>query len=133
MPLERISKSFKDISLSFKSSPINGDILTLTNAGAIARSVRNLVATYPGERFFNPALGSDIQRVTFEQFDTLTSSEIKSQIETTLEIYEPRIKLVSVDVANDYELLEFNVTVKYKIIGIQEQPQALTFTLQPSR
>ena len=133
MPLERISKSFRDISLSFKSNPINGDILTLTNAGAIARSVRNLVATYPGERFFNPTLGSDIQRSTFEQFDTLTSSEIKSQIETTLEIYEPRIKLVSVDVANDYELLEFNVTIKYKIIGIQEQPQALTFTLQPSR
>lgn len=133
MPLERISKSFRDISLSFKSNPINGDILTLTNAGAIARSVRNLVATYPGERFFNPTLGSDIQRSTFEQFDTLTSSEIRSQIETTLEMYEPRIKVVSVDVANDYELLEFNVTIKYKIIGIQEQPQALTFTLQPSR
>ena len=133
MPLQRISKSFKDISLTFKSSPINSDLLTLKNAAAIARSIRNLVSTYPGERFFNFDLGTDVQRVTFEQFDLLTANEVKSQIETTLELYEPRIKLLNVDVSNDYENLEFNVTLKYEIIGIQEQPQVITFALQPNR
>lgn len=133
MPLERISKNFKDISMTFKSSPINNDILTLKNAAAIARAVRNLVSTYPGERFFSPNLGTDVQRVTFEQFDLITANEIKSQIELTLEVYEPRIKVIEVDVANDYENLEFNVTISYQIIGLQEEPITVSFALQPNR
>ena len=133
MPLERVSKSFTDLSMTFKSSPINGDLLKLKNAQAIARSVRNLVATFPGERFFEPKIGSDVTRVVFEQFDTVTSSEIQSQIEYTLSLYEPRIKLDSVEVANDYEALEFNVTVKYDIIGLEDEPQEISFALQPNR
>ena len=133
MPLERISKSFKDISLTFKSNPVNSDILVLKNAQAIARSVRNLISTFPGEKFFNEEIGSDITRVTFEQFDTLTSTEIKDQIENTLTRFEPRIKLDTVEVSNDYESLEFNVTVKYSIIGLDIEPQSIEFALQPNR
>ena len=133
MPLERISKSFKDISLTFKSNPVNSDILVLKNAQAIARSVRNLISTFPGEKFFNEEIGSDITRVTFEQFDTLTSTEIRDQIETTLTRFEPRIKLDTVEVSNDYGNLEFNVTVKYSIIGLDIEPQSIEFALQPNR
>jgi phage baseplate assembly protein W len=133
MPLERISKSFKDISLTFKSNPVNSDILALKNAQAIARSVRNLISTFPGEKFFNEEIGSDITRVTFEQFDTLTSTEIRDQIETTLTRFEPRIKLDTVEVSNDYGNLEFNVTVKYSIIGLDIEPQSIEFALQPNR
>ena len=133
MPLERISKSFKDISLTFKSNPVNSDILVLKNAQAIARCVRNLISTFPGEKFFNEEIGSDITRVTFEQFDTLTSTEIKDQIENTLTRFEPRIKLDTVEVSNDYESLEFNVTVKYSIIGLDIEPQSIEFALQPNR
>ena len=133
MPLERISKSFKDISLTFKSNPVNSDILALKNAQAIARSVRNLISTFPGEKFFNEEIGSDITRVTFEQFDTLTSTEIRDQIETTLTRFEPRIKLDTVEVSNDYGNLEFNVTVKYSIIGLDIEPQSIEFALEPNR
>lgn len=133
MPLERVSRSFKDLSFTFKANPINGDLLVLKDAAAIARSVRNLVATYPGERFFDQNLGSDIYRVVFEQFDTLTSTEIKSQIETTLSLYEPRIKVKKVNVANDYDALEFNVTITYDIIGLDIPPQEISFALQPNR
>ena len=133
MPLERISKSFKDISLTLKSNPVNSDILALKNAQAIARSVRNLISTFPGEKFFNEEIGSDITRVTFEQFDTLTSTEIRDQIETTLTRFEPRIKLDTVEVSNDYGNLEFNVTVKYSIIGLDIEPQSIEFALQPNR
>ena len=133
MPLERVSKSFKDLSFTFKANPINGDLLVLKDAAAIARSVRSLVATYPGERFFNPNIGSDIYKVVFEQFDTLTSTEIKSQIETTLSLYEPRIKVRKVNVENDYDALEFNVTITYDIIGLDIPPQEISFALQPNR
>ena len=81
----------------------------------------------------NSNLGTDVQRVTFEQFDLITANEIKSQIELTLEVYEPRIKVIEVDVANDYENLEFNVTISYQIIGLQEEPITVSFALQPNR
>ena len=54
MPLERVSRSFKDISASFQINPLNNDIVALKNENAIARSVRNIVFTTPGEKFFQP-------------------------------------------------------------------------------
>ena len=57
----RISRSFKDISLSFNAHPVTNDIQILKNENAIKRSVRNLVQTIPRERFFNPILGTDIR------------------------------------------------------------------------
>ena len=54
MPLERISQGFKDISMSFQTNPLTDDLIVLKDANAIARSVRNIVLTAPGEKFFNP-------------------------------------------------------------------------------
>ena len=51
MAITRISRAFKDISLSFKRHPVTNDIGVLKNADAIKRSVRNLVQTIPSERF----------------------------------------------------------------------------------
>jgi phage baseplate assembly protein W len=133
MPLERISKSFKDISLSLQVSPLTSDVLSLKNETAIARSVRNLVLTAPGERFFNPRLGSDIGQSLFENIDAISASEIKSQIENTIRNYEPRVSLTKVIVNPNFDNNEFNVTVKYNIIGIDVQPQQLVFVLQPTR
>lgn len=133
MPLERASKSFKDLSLSFKANPVNKDLLSIKNEVAIARSIRNLISTYPGERPFAPSLGSDITRSLFENFDSLTASDIKDQISTTISLYEPRVKLNNVTVNTDFENQEFNVTITYKIVGIDVPPQELTFALQPIR
>lgn len=133
MPLERISKGFKDLSMSFQISPLNNDLIALKNETAIARSVRNLVLTIPGERLFNPELGSDINQSLFENIDGITASQIKSQIETTLAIYEPRVDLVKVIVNPDYDNNGFYVTINYRIIGIDSIPQQLSFALQPTR
>lgn len=133
MPLERISKGFKDISLSLQVSPLTYDVLTIKNETAIARSVRNLVLQIPGERFFNPNVGSDISQSLFENIDPISASVIKSQIERTIKNYEPRVELVKVDVKPLFDDNEFNVTIRYKIIGIDVQPQQLVFALQPTR
>ena len=82
MPIERVSKGFKDISSSFQISPINFDLVTIKNETAIARSVRNLVLTLPGERFFNQNLGSRISDSLFENIDEITAGIIKNEIET---------------------------------------------------
>ncbi len=133
MPVERISKGFKDLSLSFKLNPINLDLIAIKNETAIARSIRNLVLTYPGERFFNPYLGSKVSRSLFENMDVGTASIIKEEIQLTIENYEPRVKVIKVEVIPDFDNNNYNVTVTYDIIGIELDPQQLSFALQPTR
>ena len=133
MPLERVSQSFKDISSSFKVNPLNEDLIAIKNETAIARSIRNLIMTVPGERFFNPILGSQVSRLLFENIDLLTASAIKDEITTTLENFEPRVRLTDIDVVPDYDNGEFNVTLRYNIVGIDVLPQQLSSALQPTR
>jgi phage baseplate assembly protein W len=133
MPLERVSKGFKDLSMTFQANPINYDLIALKNETAIARSVRNLVFTYPGERFFNENLGSKVSRSLFENIDELSASVIKDEIENTIQNYEPRVELIDVIVSPNYDDNEFNVTINYRIVGIDVLPQQLSFALQPTR
>ena len=133
MPVERVSQSFKDISASFKVNPLNEDLIATKNATAISRSVRNLVLTKQGERFFNPILGSQVSALLFENIDQLTASAIADEIRITIDNFEPRVELTEIEVFPDYDNSEFNVTIRYKIIGIDVQPQQLSFVLQPTR
>lgn len=133
MPLERISKGFKDLSLSFQVNPLNYDLIAIKNETAIARSIRNLVFTLPGERFFNPNLGSRVSRVLFDNIDDISASIIKDEISNTIRNYEPRVNLINVVTTPDSENNQFDVTIQYQIIGIDVLPQQLSFALQPTR
>ncbi len=133
MPVERVSKAFKDLSMTFQVNPINYDLIALKNESAIARSIRNLVLTYPGERFFNENLGSKVSRSLFENIDEISSSIIKDEKENTIRYYEPRVDLIDVIVDPDYDNNNFNVTINYYIVGIDVLPQQLSFALQPTR
>jgi len=90
MPVERISKAFKDVSMSFQVSPLTYDIIALKNETAIARSIRNLVLTDRGERFFNNDLGSRVNRILFESLDDSSASAAREEIENTINLFEPR-------------------------------------------
>jgi len=133
MPLERVSKGFKDISLSLRSNPLTKDLVILKNEYAIARSVQNLVLTVRGERFFNPSLGSDVNRLLFENIDFFAASSLKDEIINVIRNNEPRVDLKEVIVTpkEDENLME--VTIKYYIVGIDAQPQQLQFVLLPTR
>lgn len=133
MPLERISQGFKDISLSFQINPLTRDIIAIKNETAIARSVRNLVETLPGERPFSPILGSRITRSLFENIDEISASSIQSEIENTINNYEPRVELISTVVTPNYDEGSFDVVITYNIIGIDVLPQQLSFALQSNR
>ena len=133
MPVQRISKTFKDISMSFKVNPLNDDLIAVKNETAIARSLRNLVLAAPGERFFNENLGSNVNNLLFENMDDVTASSIKDEIQNTINNYEPRVKLLKTQVSPNFETLEFDVVIRYEIIGVEAQPQQLSFALEPAR
>ena len=119
--------------MSFKVNPLTDDLIAIKNKPAIARSLRNLVLTSPGERCFNNNLGSRVNQLLFENMDDLTASSIKSEIENTIENYEPRVKLLTTKVSANPDSYEFDVIITYEIVGIDAQSQQLSFALQPTR
>ena len=133
MPVQRLSKGFKDLSASFQTSPLSNDLIALKNESAIARSVRNLVLTIQGERPFQPVLGTGVSRLLFENMDKLTASAIRSELRTTIENYEPRVEINEIIVEPDFEGNAMHVTLQYFIIGIDVPEQELTFALEPTR
>ena len=133
MPAERVSKGFKDISASFQINPMNDDLIPLMNATAIARSVRNLVFTSPGDVPFNPVLGSRVSELLFEPMDNITSIALKEEIEDTIRNFEPRVKLEEVQVTPDFDENQYDIIIKYIIIGIDVDRQQLSFALVPTR
>ena len=130
MPVERVSRGFKDISMSFEVNPINEDLISIKNRTAIARSIRNLVFTVPGERFFNEDLGSRVSELLFDVMDEISAAAIRDEIAETIQKYEPRVTLKDVKVKPNYDNHEFDVTVIYDVIGIDALPQQLNFALQ---
>jgi len=133
MPLERVSQSFKDISMSFQTNPLNQDLIVLKNESAIARSIRNIVFTLPGEKFFDPDFGSRISRSLFENVDEISASLIRDEIENSINNYEPRVNLIDVKTYPDYDNNSFDVIVVYSIVGVDVPAQQLEFVLQPTR
>ena len=133
MAINRISRAFKDISLSFTPHPITKDLTILKNENAIKKSVRNLVQTIPTERFFNSVLGSEVRNSLFDFVDFGTASVIQNQIEITLENFEPRIENVTVEVQPKPDTYEFEVTVFFTIVGQDIPTQEFTFMLEATR
>ena len=133
MPLERVSQGFKDVSMTFQKHPLTSDILALKNESAIARSVRNIVFTVPGEKFFDEDFGSRISQSLFENINDISANIIRNEIKSSLKLYEPRVNVREVDVKPNFDQNEFNVTIIYEIIGADVPPQELQFVLESTR
>jgi len=133
MAIQRISRSFKDISLSFVPHPVTKDLPILSNENAIIRSVRNLVETIPTERFFNSNLGSNVRSLLFDFVDYGTASVIKTEIENTISNYEPRVNNVQIEVNPQPDDNNFEIIISFDIIGQQIPTQQFTFLLEATR
>ena len=133
MAVTRISRAFKDISLSFEPHPVTKDLPILKNESAIRRSVRNLVETIPTERFFQPLLGSDVRSSLFDFVDYGTATVIEEQILTVLENYEPRVTNVQVQVDPQPDNNTFEVTIFFDVVGQDFPTQEFTFLLEATR
>ena len=133
MPIERVSQGFKDISMTFQSNPLNSDLIAIKNENAIARSLRNIVFTTPGEKFFNESFGSKITESVFENIDEINATVIADEIREAIDIYEPRVELDSVKAYPDFDNNGFDVIITYDVVGTSIPTQELQFVLQSSR
>jgi phage baseplate assembly protein W len=133
MAVSRISRSFRDLSLSFVPHPVTKDLTILRNENAIVRSVRNLVETIPRERFFNSTIGSNVRSSLFDFVDFGTAVNIQKQIETVIENYEPRVDNLVVEVSPLPDENAFDVTIIFDIIGQEIPRQTINFILEATR
>ena len=133
MAVQRISRAFKDISLSFNMHPVTKDITAIKNSDAIRRSIRNIVQTVPSERFFNPDFGSEVKSSLFEFVDIGTASVLESQIRIAIENFEPRVTNFTVEVNPRPDLNSFEVTVFFQIVGLDTPLQQFSYILEATR
>jgi len=133
MAIQRISRSFKDISLSFSPHPVTKDLPILKNENAIVRSVRNLVQTIPTERFFNSNIGSDVQDSLFGFVDYGTASLIEDQILSVVTNFEPRVENLQVEVEPQTDNNSFGVIVRFDVVGQEFPTQEFAFLLETTR
>ena len=133
MAITRISRSFKDISLSFVPHPVTKDLPILKNESAIRRSVRNIVETIPTEKFFDSDFGSDVYKSLFDFVDFGTASIIQDQIKTSISNFEPRVNNVIVEVNPQPDNNSFECTIIFDIIGQEFPTQEYSFILEATR
>ena len=133
MAITRISRGFKDISLSFTPHPVTKDLPILKNENAIVRSVRNLVQTIPTERFFNSSLGSDVHDSLFGFVDFGTSSQIENQIFDTVSNFEPRVENLEVEVEPQVDNNTFTAIIRFDVVGQEFPTQEFSFLLEATR
>ena len=133
MAVQRISRAFKDISLSFDMHPVTKDIAVLKNEDAVKRSIRNIVQTIPFERFFNPTFGSDVRTNLFDFVDFGSATVIEEQIRIAISNDEPRANNVTVEVLPKIDINSFEISVYFSIVGLELPQQKFTYILESTR
>ena len=90
----------------------------MINDNAIKQSIRNLILTVPGEKPFQPSIGSRISELLFEPLDNFTSDAVRQEVINTIQQYEPRVNLTSVVINTRFSENAFDVVIEYKIVGL---------------
>ena len=122
---------FKDLKINLNPHPITGDLQVTKEDAAIKQAVVNLLLTIPGERPFQPLLGSNLSRLLFEQLDYGIAALIKNEIRDTIIKYEPRISVTAVDVEPNFDDNAFDVSLQFDIRGREDAtPLQINFLLQ---
>ena len=124
-----ISRSFKDVNISFAKNAVTKDTAVVKNENAIKQAIKNLVLTRPGEKHFQPEIGSEVYTLLFEPLDDFTAETIQDEIINTINGNEDRVSLESVICEVDEERNGFQVEIRYRIVGIPLVEQ-ISFVLQ---
>ena len=125
--------SFKDINITFKKHPVTDDLVVSRDASAIKQAIVNLLLTNKGERLMNPGYGSDIRSYLFEPLDYGTASQIKRNIISTIDRWEPRISVQDIVAKPNFDDNGFDVEMTYEVQGTDDPPVTVDFFLARTR
>ena len=127
------SLSFKDLNITFKKHPVTDDVVVSRDASAIKQAIVSLLLTNKGERLMNPKYGSDIRSYLFEPLDYGTAAQIKANIQSTIDRFEPRISISDIKCIPNFNDNGFDVEMTYIIRGSDEPPVTVDIFLERTR
>jgi phage baseplate assembly protein W len=127
-----VSRQFKDLDLNFTIHPVRKDINKLFDERAIINAVKNIVLTNHYEKPFNPDYGSNVRGLLFENLDIITASAIEREIQQAITNYEPRVRLISVQVIPDFDNNGFDVQMQFYVTN-RTEPVTINFLLERIR
>lgn len=125
-------KVYSDIDLKFLPQPVSKDVSFSYDGQAIIRSIKNLLLTKPYERLFQPELGSEIDALLFEPISPLTASLLQDEIIRTIDNWEPRARIATVEVSAYPDQNAYEVSLFFYILN-QTEPTGVNLILQRSR
>ena len=123
------SRSFRDLGIGMSRNANTNDVATVKDDNAIKQAVKNLILTRPGEKPFQPTVGSNISDLLFEPLDNFTADAVQEEVINTIARFEPRVQLIEVEVITDFNKNAFNVVIEYKIVGLP-LVETIEFVLQ---
>ena len=123
---------YKDIDMSFTTNALTKDVGKKFDVNAVKQAIKNVLLTQKGEKPFNPNYGSGVYDLLFEPMDYFVSSIMQKEIETTLENYERRVKVIDVICEPNFDLNQYEIRVEFFVVGIKE-PQVYTNILERLR
>ena len=126
---QKTSRAFKDIAMAFGKNPFTDDTNVVKNENSIKQAIKNLVLTTPGEKPFQPLVGSRVNELLFEPLDAFTADSLQDAIINTINQYERRVRLMDVAVQPLWDQNQLNITVEYEIVG-KAIVESFSFILQ---
>lgn len=117
---------YSDLDLDFLAHPTTKDIVKKKGADAIKRSIRNLILTNFYDRPFQHYIGSNAQKLLFDNASQLTANFLTDAIKEVITKFEPRVLLIGVEVNFDYDNNGYNAVISYSILN---RPQPLVTTI----
>ena len=120
------SANYKDIDLSLELKT-SGDVYKKERAAAVKQSVKNIIMTNYFEKPFDPFFGANVQGLLFELANDTTGEEIKNNVKSAIEFYEPRAEIINLDVNSLPDNYSISVRLEFKIVNSEQ-----TIVLQTS-
>lgn len=110
-PRSKQKEYYSDFTMNFDLNPITGSLQRLTNHESVAQSLKNIVMTQVGERYYSD-FGSYVPKSLFDPMDSIAMGTISTSIESAIRVYEPRAinVIVSVSVDSIHNAYQVDIT-----------------------
>jgi phage baseplate assembly protein W len=126
-------KVYSDFDFAFRMNPVTNDVSLKKDVEAVKQSVVNILSTNRGERPFMPDFGANIQGFLFENVDSVTSALIEEQIRSAIANYEPRVRVLEVNVEDLSYRNAINIRLDIEILSPSQTITSVEFIVERLR
>lgn len=111
---------YSDLFVNLDIHPGKKDLARILNEAAVKRTITNLLLTDFDERLYQPTLGGNLKYLLFEPADNETLSLMRSQIQTCIEKFEPRARIITLTLETSEDEHQINVSLVFAMVNISK-------------